>query len=147
MDNPEPEDEFIEAIEILEAEEEFFQAVESLDVDLIMQCWSMENDVSMLFPGNEMVHGHLMVRKAWQNMAQNTREIRLMFTPISVVQGEDIGWSFSSGMVMSTHGDETLSIELFLTVIYRLDELDWKVVHLHATPSPFQQPFIEQRLN
>src|SRR3990172_1596830 len=127
-----------DAADILEAEEEFMRALTSLDVNLIMSHWSDTNEVSLLFPGTEAVSGHEAVRDAWELVARNTRHINLMLKPISAMQCENIGWTFLSGTVMTTHGDETLSVEVFVTNIYRLEDGDWKLVHLHSTPSPYQ---------
>jgi ketosteroid isomerase-like protein len=59
----------------------------------------------------------------------------------------DLGWTFLSGSMVSTHGDETLTVEVFVTNIYRREEDGWKLMHHHAAPGPHQPAYLEQRLN
>jgi ketosteroid isomerase-like protein len=136
-----------DASDVLDAEEEFHRALQTLDISIIMQHWSDSDDVSLLFPGTEAVTGYLAVRDAWRVVAANTREIKLMLEPLSALQCENVGWTFLHGTVMTTHGDETLSVQVYVTNIFRLEENEWKLVHTHSTPAPHQPTFLEQRLN
>jgi ketosteroid isomerase-like protein len=132
---------------IVEAELVFLGALETLDVRRIMNCWSESDLSSMIFPGTEMARGVRGVRAAWESVAENTTKLKTVLKPIMVSRLGDIGWTFLGGTLVSTHGDETLSVEVYITNIYKREGEGWKLVHHHATPGPHQPSFLEQRMN
>jgi ketosteroid isomerase-like protein len=138
MDDPEP---------IKEADESFFEALETLDVEAIMECWAFDEPVSLLFPGVDMAVGRKLVEAQWEIVVKYTRELKAMMKPVSTLRKGDLAFSFLTGTIVTTHGDETLSVEVYVTNVYRLEEREWKLVHHHMTPAPHQPSFFEQRLN
>ncbi len=132
---------------IEEADETFFEALETLDVEEIMDCWAVEGPVSLLFPGVEDAVGRQMVEAAWEMVALHTSELKTMLEAQVVMRRGELGYSFLSGRILSTHGDEALTVEVYVTNIYKLEEGEWKMVHHHTTPAPHQPSFFEQRLN
>ena len=132
---------------VIEADVNFLRALETLDVKTIMSCWSDFDRITMLFPGVELARGQEEVEEAWATVAKNTSRLNIVLHPLSVMRLGDLGWTFLSGSMVSTHGDETLTVEVFVTNIYRREEDGWKLMHHHAAPSPHQPAYLEQRLN
>ena len=132
---------------VVEADAKFLRTLETLDVKGIMHCWSDFERITMLFPGVELARGRQEIEKAWTKVAANTSRLNVMLQPISVMRLGDLGWTFLSGRMVSTHGDETLTVEVYITNIYRREEDGWKLLHHHAAPSPHQPAYLEQRLN
>jgi ketosteroid isomerase-like protein len=131
---------------ILDAQSEFFAAIESLDVERIMSCWSDSDQVSLMFPGADTARGVKSVREAWVSLEKYTSQIKVILEPITVMRSGDMGFAFLGGTIVSTHGDETLSVEVYVTNIFRLEASGWKLVHHHSTPAPHQPSYLEQRL-
>ena len=125
----------------------FIAAIESLNVKKIMSCWSESENITMLFPGAEASGEPAAVRQAYETMVRNTSRIRVMLRPLAVMRMGDLGWIFSGGSLVSTHGDETLTVEVYITNIYRREEDGWKLIHHHSAPGPHQPSYLEQRLN
>jgi ketosteroid isomerase-like protein len=132
---------------VVDADSGFLHTIETLNVARIMRCWSESDQTTMLFPGIEPVKGSGAIRKAWETVSEFTRQLRVMMRPITVMRLGDIGWTFLTGDLISTHGDETLTVEVFMTNVYRREEDGWKMIHHHCSPGPHQPSFIEQRLN
>ncbi|HDS31060.1 MAG TPA: hypothetical protein ENN67_08465 [Firmicutes bacterium] len=147
MDEIEHRDGMDDTEPIKEADADFFKVLESLDVEAIMECWAYEEPVSLLFPGVDIALERKMVEAQWEIVVNYTRELKTMLTHASVLRKGDMGFSFLTGRIMSTHGDETLTVEVYITNVYKLEEREWKLVHHHTTPAPHQPPFFEQRLN
>jgi ketosteroid isomerase-like protein len=144
----EPWNDDIEDVEpVIEAESMFLGALETLNVGKILECWSESDQVSMIFPGIEVARGPESIKQAWGRITENTSSLKLILRPISFMRLGDLGWTFLGGTIMSTHGDETLSVEVYVTNIYRREAGGWKIVHHHSTPSPHQPSYLEQRLN
>ena len=132
---------------ILEAESRFLDALETLDVDEIMACWADSDDVTLVYPGTDLAIGPEDVRSAWESVRRNTSRLETVLEPVTAARAGSMGWTFLVGTLVSTHGDETLSVEVYVTNIYRLEAGEWKLVHHHATPAPHQPSYLEQRLN
>jgi len=132
---------------IVEAELVFLGALETLNVRRIMNSWSESEHSSMIFPGTEMARGLRGIRAAWESVAENTTKLKAVLKPITVSRLGDMGWTFLGGTLVSSHGDETLSVEVYITNIYKREAEGWKLVHHHATPAPHQPSFLEQRMN
>jgi ketosteroid isomerase-like protein len=132
---------------VIEADVNFLRALETLDLKTIMSCWSEFDRITMLFPGVELARGREEVEDAWATVAKNTSRLNIVLHPLSVMRLGDLGWTFLSGSMVSTHGDETLTVEVFVTNIYRREEDGWKLMHHHAAPGPHQPAYLEQRLN
>jgi ketosteroid isomerase-like protein len=141
-------DDDMEDIEpVVDADATFLMAIETLNVDRIMSCWSESDGITMLFPGAEVSRGPEAIRSAWETVVRNTRRLKVMLSPISVQRLGDLGWTFLSGSIVSTHGDETLTVEVYVTDVFRREEDGWKLVHHHSAPGPHQPSYLEQRLN
>jgi len=132
---------------VMIAETEFLGALESLDVSKILACWSDSDQTTLVFPGIETVAGPGAIREAWLHVVRNTSKLKAILRPITYMRLGDLGWTFLSGTMMTTHGDETLSVEVYVTNIYRREAGGWKLVHHHSTPAPHQPSYLEQRLN
>jgi len=132
---------------ILDAESEFFAAIEALNVDRIMSCWSDSDRISLIFPGADTARGVKSVRQTWLSLEKYTSQIKVILDPLTVMRSGDMGFTFLGGTIVSTHGDETLSVEVYVTNIFRLEASGWKLVHHHTTPAPHQPSYLEQRLN
>lgn len=147
MDGYRMDDDMEDVEPVVEAELVFLGALEMLDVVKIMDCWSENEQATMVFPGTEMAKGLRSIRAAWESVSENTTKLNAVLRPILVNRLGDIGWTFLGGTLVSTHGDETLSVEVYVTNIYRREPEGWKLVHHHATPAPHQPSYLEQRLN
>jgi ketosteroid isomerase-like protein len=132
---------------VIDADTMFLMAMETLDVNRIMSCWSESDKITMLFPGTEVSRGPEAIRQAWEKVARNTRKLKVMLHPISVTRLGDMGWTFLTGNIISTHGDETLTVEVYVTDVFRREEDGWKLCHHHSAPGPHQPSYLEQRLN
>ncbi len=138
----------IEDVEpVIDAESQLLGALETLDVNRIMNCWSESDQATLIFPGVEMARGSQAIRMAWVDVVDHTSKLNTVLKPVSFFRLGDMGWTFLSGTLMSTHGDETLSVEVYITNIYVRESGGWKILHLHAAPSPHQPSYLEQRLN
>jgi ketosteroid isomerase-like protein len=133
--------------QIRQADQLFLVALESLDAEKITECFSRSDEASLLFPGTDLARGPRAIRSAWEEIAQHTRFLRTMMKPVTVMRVGPLGWSFLSGSLVSTHGDETLTVDVYMTNIYRLESGGWKLLHHHSAPAPHQPSFLEQRLN
>lgn len=132
---------------IRQADEAFLTALETLDPEQITACFSASDDASLLFPGTDMAQGPKRIRSAWEEVARHTSFLRTMMKPLTLMRVGRMGWSFLSGSLVSTHGDETLTVEVYMTNIYRLESTGWKLLHHHSAPAPHQPSYLEQRLN
>ena len=138
----------IEDVEpVIDAESQFLGALETLDVNRIVACWSESEQATLVFPGVDMARGPAAIRMAWVEVADHTSKLRPVVKPVSYIRMGDMGWTFLSGTLMSTHGDETLSVEVYITNVYLRESEGWKLLHMHVAPSPHQPSYLEQRLN
>lgn len=138
----------IEDIEpIVEADIRFLRALESLNAEKILSCWSTWNGTTLLFPGVDVARGWDSINEAWGTVSANTRHLNILLKPISIIRLGDFGFTFLSGSIISTHGDETLTVEVYMTNVYRREEDGWKLIHHHTSPAPHQPSYLEQRLN
>lgn len=132
---------------VVEAETRFLRTVETLNPKKIMTCWSESERITMLFPGIGLAQGPRAVEEAWTTVARNTSNLRLVLQPVNLMRLGDLAWTFLSGSIVSTHGDETLTVDVYMTNIYRRESSGWKLLHHHTAPAPHQPTFLEQRLN
>lgn len=147
MDEAEWNDDIEDFEPVILVENDFINALESLNVSRIMECWSESDQAILIFPGIDVSRGIDAIRDSWEIVTRNTSQLKLLLTPISVMRSGDMGWTFLGGTLMSTHGDETLSIEVYVTNVYVREAGGWKIAHHHATPAPHQPSYLEQRLN
>ena len=141
------DDDAEDAEPVVDADAGFLRAMETLDAARILSCWSDSDRITMLFPGADLARGREAVRAAWETVARNTRGLRVLLRPLNVMRLGDMGWTFLAGSLVSTHGDESLTIEVFVTNIYHREEDGWKLIHHHSAPGPHQPSYLEQRLN
>lgn len=138
----------IEKVEpVIDADSKFFGALQTLNVDAIMACWSESDDVTIIFPGIDAAKGRQDVRVAIETITYHTSKLKAVINPVTAMRHGDMGWTFLSGTLVTTHRDETLSIEVYITNIFRRESGEWKIIHHHATPGPSQPPYFEQRMN
>ncbi len=147
MCEPEWNDDIEDIEPVIDAESMFLGALEMLDVGRIMSCWSDSDQTTFIFPGVDMAKGEVAIRLAWEEIARYTSSLNTVLRPVSFMRLGDMGWTFLSGTIVSTHGDETLSVEVYITNVYRREAGGWKIVHHHTTPAPHQPSYLEQRLN
>jgi len=119
MDNEHLNDDMEDVEPVINAEAEFFNTLETLDVDKIMELWSDDDRVSIVFPGIDMAMGPISVRLAWSDIATHTSSLKADLEPFSYMRHGDLAWSFLAGRIISTHRDETLSIEVYITNFWR----------------------------
>lgn len=132
---------------VVDADSRFIDALQSLNVDAIMACWSDSDGITLIFPGIEMAKGPESVRAAVEVITDHTSKLQAVLHPISVMRHGDIGWSFLTGTLVTTYGDETLSIQVYVTNIFRREPGGWKILHHHSNPGPNQPTYLEQRMN
>jgi len=147
MDEPDWNDDPEDIEPVIEAESEFLGALESLNVARIVRCWSDSDDCTMIFPGVEIARGEAAVRSAWEEVVKHTSRLKTVLRPIGYKRLGDLAWTFLGGTLVSTHGDETLSVEVYITNVYHREPGGWKLIHHHASPAPHQPSYLEQRLN
>jgi len=140
-------DEMEDVEPIIDADTAFLSALETLDVKRIMDQCSDSDSVTMVFPGVDLARGPLAVRLAWSRVSEQTTRLKTVLKPVTAIRMGDLGYVFLDGTILSTHGDETLSVEVYVTNIYIRESGGWKVLHHHATPAPHQPSYLEQRLN
>jgi len=132
---------------VLEVDSAFLDALETLKVEKIMRFWSDSEDITLVYPGTEVACGKKSILDVWTSVSRGTSHLKIFLKPVNMMRFGDMAWIFRTGMIQSTHGYETLTVEIFSTNVYRREEATWKLVHLHASPSPHQPPYFDQILN
>jgi len=132
---------------VIDAEVGFLGALESLNPQAIMRCWSDSDTSALVFPGIDVARGPMAISLAWVDIVENTSQLNVSLRPVSCIRRGDLAWTFLAGRLISTHGDETLSIEVYITNIWLREPDGWKLLHLNCCPAPHQPTWLEQRLN
>jgi ketosteroid isomerase-like protein len=115
---------------------ELYRAFESLDLARMDAAWAHEGQVTCVHPGWPLADGWPAVRRSWETIFRNTKDIRFEIRDEKIdVQG-DLAWVVCVERVRSGGGEG----RVLATNVLRRGPDGWRVVHHHGSPLPAPQP-------
>jgi ketosteroid isomerase-like protein len=126
-----------------EANERFYRALESLDLSAMERVWVQSDEVRCIHPGSEALVGWASVRKAWEQIFENTRWIRVQPTDVRLQVIGDVGLVACAENITATQDDDVGVAVAHATNVFRRTLDGWRMILHHASPSPVTvtQPF------
>jgi uncharacterized protein (TIGR02246 family) len=118
-----------------DCEAAFYEALEKADLELMMTCWSEDEEVVCIHPGGARLAGHAAIREAWRQMFTGGPRLTVHVGQVQALQS----------MMMVTHsvhefiaarGESRPAAPVVATNVYMRSGNGWKMVMHHASPSP-----------
>ena len=109
----------------------------------VLELWSRRDDVTLANPYGGVAHGWEQVVEASEHAASTSRDGELV--RVEVVEkyvSAELAYIVVIERAMAKIGarEEITPFALRVTMIFRLEEGEWKVVHRHADPITTPQP-------
>jgi len=122
---------------------QYAKAVDTVDLRLLAQIWSHSPDVSFIYPLGEEHGFDAIEQHVFQNVmgamfsARNLEMHNVMIYVNGDSAWSEFHWNFNAtmrkdGSAVTTHGVETQ--------IYRKEEGEWHIVHVHYSEDPRPAP-------
>jgi len=126
-----------------EANERFYRALESLDLAAMERVWMQSQDVRCIHPGSEALVGWTDVRRAWEQIFENTRWIRVQPTDVRLQVIGEVGLVACAENITATQDDDVGVVVAQATNVFRRTVDGWRMILHHASPAPVTvtQPF------
>jgi ketosteroid isomerase-like protein len=126
-----------------EANERFYRALESLDLAAMERVWMQSQDVRCIHPGSEALVGWTDVRRAWEQIFENTRWIRVQPTDVRLQVIGEVGLVACAENITATQDDDVGVAVAQATNVFRRTVDGWRMILHHASPAPVTvtQPF------
>ncbi len=128
---------------VLEANELFYRALQTLDLDAMDDVWLHKDWVFCVHPGWQGNTGWEQVRRSWEAIFANTRQLRIRLHQVALQLCGAIAWITCVEEITSESGDGPAALLAQSTNIYMRVGEKWKLVHHHASPVPLTPNFPE----
>jgi ketosteroid isomerase-like protein len=113
---------------LVDANEAFYRAFRERDLPGMMRAWSTANDISVIHPGWEPLHGRGPVVESWQRILRNPASPQIQCSDVmAAVRGE-------LGIVICT--ERVGGACLAATNVFMREAGAWRLVHHQAGAMP-----------
>lgn len=112
--------------EVLKVNQAFYKNFAAGDYKAMEILWAKANEVSVIHPGSEILHGHEAVMMSWQNILENSGG-----SQISCAEAKACIFGKSAYVICNEVFPEG---RLIATNIFVLEEGAWRMVHHQAGP-------------
>jgi ketosteroid isomerase-like protein len=111
----------------------FYRVFEALDLLQMEEVWAHGDHVRCVHPGWCLLTGWEAVRRSWEMIFANSREMRFSITDVNVVVEGRLGWVTCTENILSeTRGNISVT-SLLATNIFERRPGEWLMVHHHAS--------------
>jgi len=128
---------------VLEANESFYRALQTLDLDRMDGIWLHKDWVFCAHPGWQAITGWEEIRKSWEGIFTNTRQLKIRLRQVGLQLCGPIAWISCIEEITADAGDGLAASLAQATNIYMRVGEEWKLVHHHASPVPMTPNFPE----
>ena len=123
-------------LQVLEANRHFYAALEALDRSQMSRVWLHETWVKCVHPGWGLIVGWDNVSESWVRIFQNTREIRIQLSHVSVRIEGTLAWVCCTENISNRFGEGVETAQALSTNIFMRQEGRWLLIHHHASLTP-----------
>lgn len=127
-------------LKVLEANRRFYAALEALDLSKMTLVWLHDDWVKCVHPGWGVIIGWENVRRSWESIFQNTREIRIALSQVTVRVENDVAWVCCIENISNRFGGDFEAAQAFSTNIFILYDDQWLLAHHHGSLLPAVAP-------
>ena len=114
------------------AELAFYSAFEDADLEGMMGVWARQAEIECIHPFGERLQGTASVRKSWQQLFKNGKQLRFQLDQISSTTDAQLA-------VHILHENITVAgntqHRVIATNVYRCDASGWHMILHHASPA------------
>lgn len=121
------------AEQVKQVNERFYRAFESLDLPRMEQVWALEDGVTCIHPGWELMLGWPAVRESWRIIFQHTRRIQFHLSNLGVAVRGGIGLIVCQENIVTAIGEEVITSAVLATNIFERRGSDWRLIHHHGS--------------
>jgi SnoaL-like domain len=122
--------------QVLEVNKSFYAALEALDLLKMSQVWLHEEWVKCVHPGWGLIVGWENISESWERIFQNTREIRIQLSHVTVRIEGTLAWVCCLENISNRFGEGVDTAQAFSTNLFSLRNEGWFLIHHHASLTP-----------
>jgi uncharacterized protein (TIGR02246 family) len=116
------------------ANEAFYAAFESVDLDRMEALWDVDEGVTCVHPGWQMLRGRARIMRSWALIFANTPYIQFFLTDVDVEVSGDIAVVTCSENILTSVGDETGDAHVVATNVFHRRDDGWRLRVHHGSP-------------
>ena len=129
--------------EVAKANESFYRAFESLDIKRMEAVWDRNDAIQCGHPGWRILRGWQAVMESWRAIFENTPQIRLLLTDVTIEVRGGLAWVTLSENLNSSVEGQNVSAIILTTNIFEKGADGWRMIHHHgstvAQPPPDEE--------
>ncbi len=126
-----PGDDHIAGVE--EANARFYRTLEGRDLEEMDRLWGHGDHVRCIHPGWTMLSGWESVRRSWEAIFKDSREMRFSIGDVDARVDGDTAWVTCTENILSQVGGNIAVTTLLATNVFERRGGEWLVVHHHAS--------------
>jgi ketosteroid isomerase-like protein len=120
-----------DAAAVRTANQGFYRAFESLSLERMDAVWAHDGQVMCVHPGWPLAEGWPAVRRTWETIFRNTREIRFEVAEQRLDVRGELAWVVCVERLSSSSDRRAV---LATNVLRRGTDGAWRMVHHHGSP-------------
>jgi ketosteroid isomerase-like protein len=125
--------------EVHRAVARFYKAVEDLSIDEMEQIWAIQEPITCIHPGWNVLQGWLEIKESWQAIFQNTEYMEFILSDVRIEIEENMAWVICQENITQAIDSQTVRSTIISTNIFLHLDNQWLMVHHHGSPV-FQPP-------
>ena len=119
--------------DVEEANARFYRTLEARDLDEMDRLWGHGEYVRCIHPGWAMLSGWDAVRRSWEAIFKDSREMRFSIGDVDARVDGDTAWVTCTENILSQVGGNIAVTTLLATNVFERRGGDWLIVHHHAS--------------
>jgi ketosteroid isomerase-like protein len=119
--------------DIEEANARFYRTLEARDLEEMDRLWGHGDHVRCIHPGWAMLSGWESVRRSWEAIFKDGREMRFSIGDVDARVDGDTAWVTCTESILSQVGGNIAVTTLLATNVFERRGGEWLVVHHHAS--------------
>ncbi len=116
------------------AEEAFYRAMQKRDLELMMNLWAEDDNISCVHPGGSRLDGRAAVRASFEQILRGSSVMEFRLSDVSHFYDQNLAVH-----VLHEHirlgKDGHFQPPVIATNVYRLADNGWRMVMHHASPT------------
>ena len=121
------------AAEVEEANARFYRAFEARDMAEMDAVWVHGPSARCVHPGWALLTGWETIRRSWEAIFKDSREMRFSIGDVDVHLEGDSAWVTCSENILSQAGGNIAVTTLLATNVFKRRRGEWLLVHHHAS--------------
>jgi len=119
--------------DVEEANARFYRTLEARDLEEMDRLWGHGDHVRCIHPGWAMLTGWESVRRSWEAIFKDSREMRFSIGDVDARVDGDTAWVTCTENILSQAGGNIAVTTLLATNVFERRAGEWLIVHHHAS--------------